>query len=134
VKKLLFAILAIVIACLLATSLYWRWRYDTFVGRTTRQYTGLVDLRILSKARDDASWFAFAHLSKEDEGRLLHKYSFARGFSRTVLKGKYADREIVDCAGCYYYFDDENGAAYRYLLILVDTQKDELVISEVFGG
>ena len=133
-KKLLLAILVIAIACLLATSLYWRWRYDTFVGRTMRQYTGLVDLRVLSKAHDDASWFAFAHLSKKDEDRLLNKYPFARGFSRAVLKGKYADHEIVDCAGCYYYFDDKNGAAYRYLLILVDTQTDELVISEVFGG
>ena len=133
-KKILLTAIVIAVASIMGVLLFMQWRYGTFVDRTIREYTGLGDLKPETRVRDNGHWYATARLSKQDQDQLLRKYPFSRGFNRGVLRGKYADNGLVDCANCYYYYDDRNGAAYRYLLILIDPQKGDLSVSEVFGG
>ncbi len=117
--------------------LYWGWLFDMYPEHAIIRETGIKNFVVISKIHNDYEWYATIHVQGADAQNLLQKFPFKQGFNAAMFNGKVYELPVTDCPRCFFYLNltahDRAYHPYDYVFYLLDTDRAQLTVYEVFG-
>jgi hypothetical protein len=118
--------------------LYWGWLFKMYPEHAIARDTGIDHFVVVNKVHNDYEWYATVRVQTDDANKLVRRYPFKQGFNAAMLNGKIFELPKTECPSCLYFVQqsehDRLNHPYDYVLYLLNADRTQLTVYEVFGN